>query len=464
MGWLFYAALASVMLLAMTNHVCQDVAPVPFLWVLPLALYLVSLIICFEKERWYSPRWCGPATAVAIAIVSLLMAVNRMPYLWAEVTIYMGTLLLICILCHGQLVRRKPAPQFLTSFYLMTSAGGALGGIAVALIAPHIFSSYLELNFGLAICYLLALAAAFEGVQLRTSFGTRRWVAAASVAAFLGLLFVVRTQAAAMAVNMLAVTRDFYGVIAVDEFDRDNPVEHRRFMRHGRIMHGLQYLNPEREMKPTLYFTESSGIGRTIRTLEAEKPNLRVGIIGLGIGTLAAYGRTGDDYRYYEIDPEVLRLAKEFFTYMDKSTAHVECILGDARLSLERERPQKFDLLVVDAFSGDAIPAHLLTREALETYLRHLNQDGVLAIHISNRNVDLAPVVKGLAEGANLESRLVVTTDDEFKTSVSTAYWTLMSRNDKVLGSPLLREVAEPLSGRTLFWTDDFSNVFEILK
>lgn len=464
LAWMFYAAVASVMLLAMTNHVCQDVAAIPFLWVLPLGLYLLSFIICFEKQHLYSPRWCGPATALAIIAVCGVMVFNRVLHLWVEVGVYMTALFLICILCHGELVRRKPAAGHLTSFYLMTSAGGAVGGTAVALIAPHLFSSYLEMNLGLTLCYVLALIAAASSAKGYRRRQTTRWATAFGMAAFLGLLFVVRTQAGAVAINLMAVARDFYGVICVDEFDRHDPVEHRRFMRHGRILHGVQYLSPEREMQPTIFFTEVSGIGRAIRTLQAQRPTVHIGVVGLGTGTLAAYGRAGDKIRYYEISPEVLRLAKKYFTFMDKSPAAVECVLGDARLSMEGESEQHFDLLVLDAFSGDAIPAHLLTRESLAIYQRHLKADGVLAVHISNHHVDLQPVIRGLAEAGGFIGRRIVTTDTRFKNTASTAYWTLLARDEKFFDSPLLQKMGEPLSGRKILWTDDHSNVFDILK
>jgi len=464
LGWLMLAAIPSAMLLAMTNHVCQDVAAIPFLWVLPLGLYLVSFIICFEKEHWYSPRWCGPATAASIVVVCLVMAVERKMFLWFEVGAYVSALFLICILCHGELVRRKPTASYLTNFYMMTSAGGALGGIAVALVAPSMFSSYLELNIGLTICYLLALIVSTTGRTKAVLRPRTRLATAVGISAYLGLLFVVRTQAGAVSTNLMAVSRDFYGVICVDEYDREDAQEHRRFMRHGRILHGVQYLAPEREMQPTIYFTEVSGIGRTIETLQQQKPAIRVGIVGLGTGTLAAYGRDGDLFRYYEISPEVLRLAKEYFTFMDKSPAEVDCVLGDARLTLDRESPANYDLLILDAFSGDAIPAHLLTRESLAIYEKHLAADGVLAVHISNHHVDLVPVIRGLADAGGFKARKVVSHDTRFKSGVCVAYWALLSRDEKFFTAEKLREIAEPLEGRTILWTDDHSNVFEILK
>ncbi len=461
--WLLYAAVPSIMLLAMTNHVCQDVAAIPFLWVLPLGLYLVSFIICFEKEHWYSPRWCGPATALAVLAVCGVMVFNQMLHLWLEVGVYMLALFLICILCHGELVRRKPTVHYLTSFYLMTSAGGALGGIAVALVAPLLFTGYFELNLGLTVCYALALIASAAGFGKQVWRPASRWALASGAAAFLGLLFVVRAQASAVAIDMLAVTRDFYGVICVDEYDRHDPVEHRRFMRHGRILHGMQYLSSERELEPTIYYTESTGVGRAIRTLQEQKPSIRVGIVGLGTGTLATYGRPGDVFRYYEISPEVLRLAQKYFTYLDKSQATIECELGDARLSLEREAPQQFDLLVLDAFSGDAIPAHLLTVESLAIYQRHLSPDGMLAVHISNHHVDLTPVIHGLAQSGGFTGRRLETLDRRFKSAESAAIWAVLARDPKCLAAPRLSEVGTPLEGRSIVWTDEHSNLFEIL-
>ena len=459
LAWIGYAAVPSIMLLAMTNHVCQDVAAIPFLWVLPLGLYLVSFIICFEKEQWYSPRLFGPLTALLVCVVCVLPLLNQLLDLWVEVALYMSALFAICMLCHGELVRLKPSARDLTSFYLMTSAGGALGGITVALIAPRLFNSYLELNLGLVACYVIAIFASLSSHR-EQPLRHARWAAGI---AFLGLLFVVRSQASTVAVAPLAQARDFYGVIGVDEHNIGE-AQHRREMRHGRIVHGQQFWSPERRREPTLYYSTATGIGRAIDALQQDRASLRIGVVGLGVGTLATYGRPQDTIRYYEINPEVERLARQYFTFLDDSPAQIETVLGDARLMLEREAPQVYDLLVLDAFSGDAIPAHLLTREALAIYQLHLAPGGMLAVHISNRHVDLLPVVRGLAEAGKLAERVIHTDPAAVEHGATAAKWVLLAADEHWFEQAQIGPNSSSAAGRTIHWSDDFSNVFEIVQ
>jgi hypothetical protein len=459
--WMSLAACASLMLLATTNHVCQDVAVIPFLWVVPLSLYLVTFIICFENPGSYSSRFCGLGAAASILAVSLLMIVGPVVNLACEVAVYFTALFFICMLCHGELVRRKPGSQYLTSFYLMCSAGGALGGILVAVIAPLVFSSYLELNLGLFGCYLLAIAAlAASGWFARGTSG--RMVH--GVAAFVGLLVVVHSQAGAVAIHGKAATRSFYGLLSVDELDANDPAEHRRMMLHGRISHGTQYLSPAKRRTPTFLYGKSTGIGLTFRSHAADRPR-RVGVVGLGVGVIAAYGQQHDYFRFYEINPDVERLARSEFTFLADCPAQVDCVLGDARLSMERESPQEFDILVLDAFSGDAIPTHLLTSEALTIYLRHLKPDGVLAVHISNRHVDLVPVIRGLAEGSHLGWAPIETTVDFSHGEKGTGRWALLTRDKTFFMQPDIREVVvRHAAPPAVVWTDDYSNLFQILE
>lgn len=463
LSWLALAACASAMLLATTNHVCQDVAVVPFLWVVPLSLYLLSFIICFEYEHWYCSRWFGLATAVSIVAVSGTMLSRSGLSLALEVGIYFAALLCICMLCHGELVRRKPAPQHLTSFYLMSAGGGALGGLFVAVLAPIVFPTYLEMNLGLLIGYLLGLGVMVLSPRCNWfARGTRRQLVNGAVA-FAGLLIVVNSQAGAVLTNVLDVSRNFYGVLCIDVLDANDPAERRMMMRHGRILHGVQYLADQRRGEPTIFFARHTGVGLAIKHHHGSRPQ-RVGVVGLGAGTLAAYGRPGDAYRFYEINPEVLRLAEEHFTYLDDCQAELDVILGDARLSLEREPSQQFDVLVLDAFSGDAIPAHLLTRESMEIYRRHLKPDGVIAVHISNRHVDLRPVIRALADEFGFQWRTISSRVKFSRTEVGTGMWALLSSDGALFDVPEIREQAQQPQVRPVLWTDDYSNLFEILK
>jgi hypothetical protein len=463
-GWIFLAALASTMLLATTNHVCQDVAVIPFLWVAPLALYLVSFIICFDKEAWYSRAVYGWGTMLSVITISVLVLFKLLPTLAVEIGIYFVALFSICMVCHGELVRRKPEPRYLTLFYLMCSAGGAVGGIVVALVCPYLFSGYFELNLGLVIAYLLAAVVAFSAAgpagQPAAWRGRR-----AMVGVFVGLVVVLRAQAFAMKDVGVVATRNFYGVLRIKEEATSDPQRQGRYMFHGRIAHGFQFRAEDKRHIPTMYFDEQSGLGITLRHFPRTGP-LRIGVIGLGAGTIAAYGELGDSIRFYEINPEVYRLAREQFTFLEDCRGDVEVILGDARLSLEREPTQQFDVFVLDAFSGDAIPAHLLTKEAFDIYLRHLKRGGVVAANISNRHVDLAPVLARLAEHYHMESLSFLIDKDEERFR-SPSDWFVMSRNRQFMDNPIVRTSAVSQLGRYAWipmWTDQYNNLFRVLK
>jgi tRNA A58 N-methylase Trm61 len=264
--------------------------------------------------------------------------------------------------------------------------------------------------------------------------------------------------------SSLSVSRNFYGVLRITEHDSDRPSNTRRKLTHGRTLHGVQFVTGELSKEPTTYYTPDSGVGLilTTRNLGHSK---RVGIVGLGVGTLAAYANSGDQFRFYDINPDVVQLATEYFTYLRDCEGDVQTVLGDARLTMEREEPQEFDVLVLDAFSSDAIPVHLLTVEAFEVYEKHLASDGVLAVHISNRHFDLRPVVEGLADHFGMTVVDVVTghpDDDPQERSASN--WLLLSKDAAALSGPIIQEAAEPPQEKRLLWTDHRNNLFEVLK
>lgn len=462
--WLALAACASVMLLATTNHVCQDVAVIPFLWVVPLSLYLITFIVCFEYERWYSRRWFGCAAAASTLAASALFLVGSAAHLLVELGVYLAAMFFACMVCHGELIRRKPAAEHLTSFYLMGAAGGALGGLLVAVAAPLLFSTYLEFKWCLLACYVLAVAVA--AVDLRQTWlqGRPRLARGAALLALLGLIAVVRCQTSSHLARALHCTRSFYGVLYVDDVDANAPAKHGHALRCGRILHGFQYLSDARRRTPTLYYDPQSGIGLAVRHFPS--PSRRIGLVGLGVGTLAAYGSPRDYLRFYEINPDVLRVAHTYFSYLRDCPSQVDVVLGDARLSLEREPPQRFDILALDAFSGDAIPAHLLTREAFDVYRRHLSPGGVLAVHITNRHVDLHPVLRGLAEHDGYEM-LCIDTRNRLDAAATASTWVLLSHNRQFLATKALRRAANPSLrqfAQVPLWTDDYSNLFQILR
>ena len=378
--------MGSYMLLAVTNHITQNVASVPFLWILPLILYLVTFIFCFEGRGWYQRRFfLGPLAVIVVVMAWGLHAGGEIMDVTDAVPIYCTGLFVMCMFYHGELAARKPAPRYLTRFYLMVSLGGALGGLFVGVAAPLMFNAYYEFGVGLAITGLLALYLLWP---------LPKWIPAVALGVTVATAYYFYEYVDDLNRNVKLSLRNFYGTLRVKEIGpKDDPTV-RRLM-HGVIMHGEQYLEPKARREPTSYYGPDSGIGLAIR--HYENRGLRLGVIGLGTGTLAAYGKPGDSFRFYELDPQVLTVAQRDFYYLGDSSAAIESALGDARLNLEREPAQRFDILVIDAFSSDSIPVHLVTNEAMAVYLRHMQPNGIVAFHVTNRYLDLPPVVKMIA-------------------------------------------------------------------
>jgi spermidine synthase len=456
--WLLLPACASVLLLATTNKICQDVAVIPFLWVLPLALYLLSFIICFDSPRWYKRLPFGLALAVALGVTCWVLFQQNQ-----AIDAFVIGLFICCMVCHGELYRLKPDPQSLTGYYLMIAAGGALGGLFVAVIASLMFTDYFELHWGLLLCGLLFLVVGFRSARPSRFSWLRRAACGLWAAGVVALAFALWTQAHKAGNVRVSRERNFYGVLTVFKYNASD----RQFLElmHGKTEHGLQFLDPVLAAWPTAYYNEGSGVGRALNALPAGKR--RVGLIGLGAGTLAAYAQPGDYFHFYEINPDVLRLANSPFTYLSQCKGKVDVVLGDARLSLEREPPQQFDLLVLDAFSSDAIPVHLLTEQAFAVYERHIKTNGIIAFHISNGHLNLEPVVMNLARRFNYDWALVEYNPprDQWWNQLST--WVLLSRNEELLNLPAIRECTRPAqvaTGSVPLWTDDFASLFQIIR
>jgi SAM-dependent methyltransferase len=463
--WLVLPACASVLLLAITNHLSANVAAIPFLWVLPLSLYLLSFILCFEGSGWYRRNPYLQLTAVALGSMAYALGVDttgNMPIKWMVLLFSLG-LFTCCMVCHGELARLKPHPRYLTHFYLMMSAGGALGGILVGLVAPRVFSNFYELPLGLVACAALIVIVLKQDTELAWF---RRWLQPApivAVALTLALAVYTGLQIRDFAKGSRLLARNFYGALKVKDSGPAIDLDATRSLTHGTINHGEQFLNIARRRWPTTYYGPETGIGIAIKD-KARSHAVRIGVIGLGTGTLAAYGRLGDYVRYYEINPLVLRLAHTEFSYLNDCPCKVDVAMGDARLSLEKEAPENFDVLAVDAFSSDSIPVHLLTREAMELYFRHLRPDGILAVHISNRYLDLQPVVAGETKATGHVARLVDTDDDD-STGVFGATWVLVTAPAPGFDPEVLNQSVEVESGKKVrLWTDDYSNLFQILK
>ncbi|HKW37058.1 MAG TPA: fused MFS/spermidine synthase [Burkholderiales bacterium] len=459
--WVALAACPSILLLAFTGHMTLNIAAIPFLWVLPLALYLLSFVLCFEASGWYR-RWLFlPLLAAGFVAVCVTLTRSN-PSIWGLIPLYSATLFAACMVCHGELARSKPHPRHLTGFYLMLALGGALGGVLVGLVAPGAFDDLYELPLGmvaLAVCVTLALQ------RDRASFFHGRFGAAARLV-FLAATVALAAQLArtyrANSADTRVTARNFYGVLNVR--DTGEGPDAMRVLSHGTIIHGKQFLEEDRRDWPTTYYGATSGVGLAILDSRA-RGALRVGVVGLGAGTLAAYGRRGDVFRFYDINPRVVELARSEFSFLKDSPAKVEVQLGDARLSLEREAPRNFDVLALDAFSSDAIPVHLLTVEAFRAYFRQLRSGGILAVHVSNRYLDLVPVVQRAAEALSLELREVDNYDDE-PVGVYRSDWLLLSASPTAFEGPLLREVAQRVDAepRVRLWTDDYSDLYHILK
>ena len=580
--WFALPACGVMLLLAITNKLCQDIAVVPFLWVLPLSLYLLSFIISFDSPRWYHRGFWLPLLAVLLGLVlQNLYKAESHPDITPLATLYLGTMFVACMVCHGEVYRLRPGASRLTGFYLSLSAGGAAGGLFVALVAPFIFPDYFELHLALFLTAalvilvlgrdadfnfngskwyhrgfwiplllglllsvlilnpfqvtdplifvsLLVISIICQGelIRLKTDENIliRFFFVASAIGAIGGLftplfvalfyptylkdylacfLAVIPTLAllrfnlpcysqksrevfgwallllllpgfayglfdvAAISLRgSLTTTRGFYGVLKVNDNDAGNAELHHLTLQHGATIHGLQYVDPEKRTFPSSYYTSTSGIGRLLR---AHKPGggRRIGAIGLGCGTLATWGRTGDTFRFYEINDDVARLATSTFTYLKDSKAKTELVMGDARLSMERETDQQYDVIVLDAFSSDAIPVHLLTLEAFDHYQRHLKPDGAIVVHVSNRYLDLHPVVYRIADKIGFPA---ITIDDN-----DTAYedagfygsdWIIMTRNQVLLQQPLLKDVTKEtveFPARIMYWTDERSDLLSIL-
>lgn len=456
--WAGLAACGSTLLLAVTAHLSQNVAPIPLLWVVPLALYLATFVLAFGSGRAYRRGVFLPLLGPALGAMAYLVYAGRgnAPLALAVPAFACG-LFVCCAVCHGELARRVPAAPFLTLFYLMVSLGGALGGLFVALVAPRVFRSYLELPVGLVGCAALAAAALWHAKVPGVRAGVLRLALASGVAV---LAVCLARQEYLSGAEYRLVARTFYGVLRVGDYD----VPPARVLWNGTIDHGSQLLEEGLRDRPTTYYGPASGVGRALRALQARGP-LRVGIVGLGAGVLASYGRPGDVYRFYEINPLVARVARTEFTFLARSPADTRVLLGDARLVLEREPGQRFDLLAVDAFSSDAIPVHLLTREALAVYLRHLRPDGVLALHLSNRYLDLAPVVARGAQDAGWTA-MVVYDDGAEAGYLSASVWALVAADPAWFTGPSFEAADIVPAGappRLRAWTDDYSDVLQVL-
>ena len=466
--WIGFSACASVLLLAVTSHLTQNVAPIPLLWVVPLSIYLLSFILCFESDRLY-PRWLFlPLLPVALGVLTWGMSLyEHNGKITALIYALCGALFVCCMVCHGELSRRRPDPQYLTQFYLMISVGGAAGGLFVALISPRVFRDYLELPIAMAGCAALVACVLWNRAPGVPRLFLIRGALALATLGFAGYLAYIAIQSDRRFVRSV---RNFYGVMHVrDDEATEFGVPAQRVLVHGTIDHGTQLKDDLKGRIPTSYFGLTSGINRAIRTLHEQRGALRLGILGLGAGVTATLANAGDTLHYYEINSLVPDVATHQFGFLKGCPANPQILMGDARLVLESLPSENLDFLAMDAFSSDAVPLHLLTREAYQVYLRHLKPDGILAVHISNRYLDLKPVVaQGMAD-IGWHGRVIEDEGDEQPYYTGTT-WTVLSPNENFFNAEnfksLPRTAVLPLLPKPGFraWTDDFSNILSIIK
>jgi len=468
--WMLLAACGTALLMAVTNQLCIDVAAIPFLWVLPLTLYLATFIVAFARERWYRRP-----VAAALLLVALVLAWQA---LMKAINLSIGRqLLAFCLLltvgdwiCHAALARSKPAPSRLSDFYLMVAAGGALGGLAVAVVAPLALNGLYELQLT-----IVAVTALFVADLLRdsarlpsTPLGKRLTVVAAALT--------VSTVAGAMAFQIsfvfeapLAQHRSFYGVLRVIEehLKDDQPV---RTLVHGRTKHGWQVRTIAEGREPTSYYGRRSGVGLAMAQHQPPAGHRTMGAVGLGAGVLASYAERGDTLVYYELDPTVEQYANRYFSFLSDARdrgATVDVRLGDARLTMEQElaagRLGRYDLLMLDAFSSDAIPVHLLTSEAFDVYAGHLAPQGVMLVHVTNRHFHLVPVVRAQAD--RLGWRCGIRRDEGDGRSLMGTTWVWLGPDQPFFEQPVIvHSAADWEDQRRIEWRDDYSSLWPVLN
>lgn len=533
--WLLLSACAVAMLLAVTNVLSQDIAVVPMLWVVPLALYLLTFMLCFDHPRWYHPRLFSMLLALLVVAVSVVLTSSAKPGLLEQLLIYGSLLFVFCMLCHGELYRARPEVSRLTSFYLMLALGGALGGAFVSLLAPWLFRGFWEFPVVLlAGVILLALrmrqqggwaaghwraAAIVTGILLamvaasavnvhaaapggglrllmlvagaflcshllcyllarygaERLIGLRVWVLGQHACVLFLAMGILSVQVLSTFKDTLWVARNFYGVVRIIEVPAKDAVPAYREMLHGQVRHGFQFVDPQWQTFPTSYYSPDAGAGLALTHHPrggASPGSLSVGVIGLGVGTLAAYGRPQDHYVQYEINPLVTALALGYggwFSYLEDSPAMQEIVGGDARIAMEArlaaEGGRGFDVLVLDAFSGDAVPAHLLTVEAFQLYVAHLaDSDAVIAAHVSNLYLDLPRVVRGAAERLGWDAITVTAGGSGPRPFASD--WVILAAPDNswIRSSAIMDALSLEPEGQPEVWTDRYSSLFRIMR
>jgi spermidine synthase len=454
--WMLLPCCSSLLLCAFTSHLSQNIAAIPLLWILPLIAYLLSFILAFHSPRAY-PRWLIlRLTAFMLGILGYVSygTQTTLP-VQILVPLYCFSLFVLCFFLHGELYRLRPAAGDATRFYLAVSFGSAVGALFAGVAAPVLFRANYELVGGLIFATVLALVVTWNFGVLARLF----WIAGVGVLVWIGVV-----QTKAWRQDTLVQLRSFYGTLRVTQTHWPPKAEVTRTLYHGTIQHGMQMFGNGMRMQPASYYAPDSGVGLAMRLCCEGRPK-RVGVIGLGTGTLVVYGRPGDTFRFFEIDPLVERLARELFTYLRETPAKADIVLGDARYSLNRDQSGPFDVLVLDAFSGDAVPVHLLTAQALALYRKHLTPGGILAFHISSQYLNLEPVLAREAQQVELHAVTVRSSGNE-EQGIFASEWVLITSNERFVSLPEVANVsqASSLKENVRLWTDDYASLLPILK
>ncbi len=466
--WFLLAFCPSVLLLATTNLMCQEIASVPFLWILPLSLYLVSFMICFDRPGIYRRRYFAPLLLLSvIAGIGIVQA-----HIYVSIVIQVAGLASVCffmaMVCHGELERLKPAPGQLTLFFLIVAIGGAGGGVFVAIVAPHLFDSFLEFQVALLLGIGLMVACMWIHATRAAAMSRYGFSAAALLVAAVVLASLMYQVSPEFRPDEIFRDRNEYGLVRVSESDG-----YRNFI-SGNVDHGGQLVSASKSFTPTGYYGPSSGIGVAMRRIgelktafsRADRPPAKVAVVGMGIGAMLAWGQPQDQFVFYELNPLVESIAREHFSYLDLFRGQSVVNIGDGRVLLERQFREsgsgQFDLIAMDAFSSDAIPQHLLTIECFQLYLKHLSDDGILVAHVTNRFVDLTPVVYTAAQELGLTTWYRDDTGCDGKRQTT---WILLCRQPEFKNIPWMRELeCQPQNTAHVRWTDDFASLSSVTR
>ncbi len=465
--WLGLTFLSSTLLLSITQFLTQNVINMPLIWVLPLALYLISYIVVFSKDKKYDREFWSASFLIWLALATMLIYFNQQNG-WQAVIVVLSLLYCACMICHGELIRLKPQQKDLTLFYLFIALGGVLGGIFVNIVALGFFKDRWDFYIPILIVngfVMLITLKIYQKTLKKWDFG----VALLSVCTAMVWILVTCFHFYAQKNTLIAQYRNTYGLIRIYDIDYQDSTKNIRILMHGTIMHGLQFKGDNKKLLPTTYYGRGSGVWLAAEFLHQHHQPLHMGVIGLGAGTLAAIGKKHERITFYEIDKDVKEIALQDFSYLTDSPAETQVILGDARIQLQKELmaqgSRQYNLLVIDAFNGDATPFHLITKEAMQLYMAHLAKNGILAFNISNNYVDFLPVTTALANAQGCQLYWVKNGSDE-ETAVTRSMWVLISCNAQ-LGPWLAQQKIQWGTDKYVIpylWTDDFNSVLPLLK